>query len=72
MGNLYRGTDNSMRYQDPNPHTNRNWYGENKKHQGVYKKQKQSMFYEVIHWFEAWVLIFLIAGISLFVYLSLG
>ncbi len=59
-----------MRYQDTNRHTNRNWYGETKKYQGVYKKKKQSMFYEVIHWFETWVLIFVISGILLFVYLS--
>ena len=59
-----------MRYQDTNRHTNRNWYGETQKYQGPYKKKKQSMFYEMIHWFETWVLIFLISGILLFVYLS--
>ena len=61
-----------MRYKDHNQHTNRNWYGETKKYKnGVYKKKKQSMFYEMIHWFETWVLIFLMAMILLFVYLSL-
>ena len=59
-----------MRYQDTNRDTNRNWYGETKKYRGVYNKKKQSMFYEMIHWFETWVLIFVISGILLFVYLS--
>ncbi len=60
-----------MRYQDTNRHTNRNWYGQTKKqNRDPYKKPKQSMFYEVIHWFETWVLIFVISGILLFVYLS--
>ncbi len=59
-----------MRYKE-SEYKGRNWYGQTKKQNRVpYKKPKQSMFYEVIHWFETWVLIFLIAMVSLFVYLS--
>ena len=49
---------------------NRNWYGETKKYQFKTNKKQKSMFYEVIHWFETWVLIFLVGLISLYIYLS--
>ena len=59
-----------MRYKE-SEYKGRNWYGQTKKqNRDPYKRPKQSMFYEVIHWFETWVLIFLIAMVSLFVYLS--
>jgi uncharacterized paraquat-inducible protein A len=59
-----------MRYKESN-YSSRNWYGENKKYR-VYKKKQKSMFYEVIHWFETWVLIFLftIGLIILYIYLN--
>jgi len=49
---------------------NRNWYGETKKYRYKTTKKQKSMFYEVVRWFETWVLIFLVAMISLFAYLS--
>jgi len=57
-----------MKYQDRE--VNRNWYGETKKYQYKTNKKQKSIFYEVIRWFETWVLIFLVFVISLFVYLS--
>jgi uncharacterized paraquat-inducible protein A len=57
-----------MKYQDRE--VNRNWYGETKKYRYKTTKKQSSMFYEVVHWFETWVLIFLVFVISLFVYLS--
>jgi hypothetical protein len=59
-----------MKYKE-SEYRGRNWYGETKKwDKGVYKKKPKLMFYEVIHWFETWVLIFLICMISLYVYLT--
>ncbi len=51
-------------------HREVNWYGERKKYQYKTNKKQKSMFYEVIHWFETWVLIFLVGLISLYIYLS--
>jgi hypothetical protein len=59
-----------MRYKE-SEYKGRNWYGQTKQqNRSPSKRPKQSMFYAVIHWFETWVLIFLIAMVSLFVYLS--
>jgi hypothetical protein len=49
-------------------HREVNWYGERKKY-SVLKKEQKSMFYEVIHWFETWVIIFLFVFILVFGYL---
>ena len=48
---------------------NRNWYGETKKYQYKTTKKQKSMFYEVIRWFETWVIIFLLGFILVFGYL---
>ena len=57
-----------MQYQKHN--VNRTWYGEEKPQFEYRKKKKQkSMFYEVIRWFETWVLVFLLGIISLYIYL---
>ena len=48
---------------------NRNWYGETKKYQFKTNKKQKSMFYEVIRWFETWVIIFLLGLILVFGYL---
>ena len=48
---------------------NRNWYGETKKYQFKTNKKQKSMFYEVIRWFETWVIIFLFVFILVFGYL---
>jgi hypothetical protein len=58
-----------MRYKESD-YSNRNWYGETKKYRYKTTKKQKSMFYEVVRWFETWVLIFLVAMISLFAYLS--
>ena len=60
-----------MRYKESD-YSNRNWYGETKKYLYKTTKKQKSMFYEVIHWFETWVLIFLftIGLISLYIYLN--
>lgn len=52
-------------------YSGRNWYGERKRwNNGVYKKKRKSMFYEIFGWFETWVIIFLLGLISIFIYLS--
>ena len=48
---------------------NRNWYGKTKKYQFKTNKKQKSMFYEVIRWFETWVIIFLFVFILVFGYL---
>ncbi len=47
-----------------------NWYGERKKYQHKTSTKKQkSMFYEIMGWFETWVIIFLLGLILVFGYL---
>mgnify|MGYP001027027309 FL=1 len=60
-----------MRYKDSSDYRSRNWYGKTKKYE-VHKKKQKSMFYEMIHWFETWVLIFIftIGLIILYIYLN--
>ena len=58
-----------MRYKESD-YNSRNWYGEQKKFRYKTTKKQKTMLYEVIHWFETWVLIFLVGLISLYIYLS--
>lgn len=58
-------------YKIESEYSGRNWYGERKRwNNGVYKKKRKSMFYEIFGWFETWVIIFLLGLISIFIYLS--